>query len=52
MREFLAEYARESTWGRTGYLARKGLVAAPEAIRRAGEATARELTAMDEGGLQ
>ena len=28
MHEFLAEYARESTWGRTGYLARKGVVAA------------------------
>lgn len=51
MREFLAEYARESTWGREGYLARKGLVAAPDAIRRAGEATARSLTLMDEGSL-
>ena len=52
MREFLAEYARESTWGREGYLARRGLVAAPEAIRRAGEATARELTAMDVSTLK
>ena len=52
MREFLAEYARESTWGREGYLARKGLVAAPEPIRRAGEATARALTLMDESGLK
>ncbi|WP_353217594.1 substrate-binding domain-containing protein [Sandarakinorhabdus sp.] len=51
MREFLAEYARESTWGRSGYLARKGLVAAPEPIRRAGEAVARDLTAMDEGSV-
>ena len=52
MREFLAEYARESTWGRRGYLARKGLVAAPEPIRRAGEAIAHDLTAMDEGAIQ
>jgi phosphate transport system substrate-binding protein len=51
MREFLAEYARESTWGRSGYLARKGLVAAPEAVRRAGEATARNLTVLDEATL-
>ena len=51
MREFLAEYARESTWGREGYLARKGLVAAPEAVRRAGEAIARDLTLMDEGAI-
>jgi phosphate transport system substrate-binding protein len=46
MREFLAEYARESTWGRGGYLSRKGLVAAPEPLRRAGEAIARDLTLM------
>ncbi len=51
MREFLAEYARESTWGRKGYLARKGLVAAPEAVRRAGEALARDLTPMDEASV-
>lgn len=51
MREFLAEYARESTWGRKGYLARKGLVAAPEAVRREGEAVARDLTHMDEASV-
>lgn len=51
MREFLAEYARESTWGRGGYLSRKGLVAAPEPIRRAGMAVARDLTLMDTGAL-
>lgn len=51
MREFLAEYARESTWGRDGYLARKGLVAAPEAVRRQGESVARSLALMDEGTL-
>lgn len=52
MREFLAEFARESTWGREGYLARKGLVAAAEPIRRAGEKTARDLTLMDEGAIK
>jgi phosphate transport system substrate-binding protein len=52
MREFLAEYARESTWGRQGYLARKGLVAAPEPIRRAGEAVARDLTLLDESTIK
>jgi phosphate transport system substrate-binding protein len=51
MREFLAEYARDSTWGRAGYLARKGLVAAPEPVRRTGEAVARALTVMDEAAL-
>jgi phosphate transport system substrate-binding protein len=51
MREFLAEYARESTWGRRGYLSRKGLVASPEPVRRTGEAVAKGLTVMDEGDL-
>jgi phosphate transport system substrate-binding protein len=52
MREFLAEYARESTWGRSGYLARKGLVAAPESVREQGEVIARQLTLMDEGSVK
>ncbi|MEI6485768.1 MAG: substrate-binding domain-containing protein [Sphingomonadales bacterium] len=52
MREFLAEYARESTWGRSGYLSRKGLVAAPEPVRRAGEAIARNLTLLDESTIK
>jgi phosphate transport system substrate-binding protein len=52
MREFLAEYARDSTWGRSGYLARKGLVAAPEAVRQQGEAVARALTPMDEASVK
>lgn len=52
MREFLAEFARDSTWGRKGYLARKGLVAAPEPVRQQGEAVARNLTAMDEASVK
>jgi phosphate transport system substrate-binding protein len=51
MREFLAEFARDSTWGRGGYLARKGLVAAPESVRQQGEAVARALTPMDEAAV-
>lgn len=48
MREFLAEYAKDSTWGRRGYLARRGLVAAPDAVRARGAEVARTLTPMDE----
>lgn len=51
MREFLAEFARESTWGRKGYLSRKGLVASPEPVRRAGEAVAKSLAVMNEADL-
>ncbi len=33
MKEFLAEYTKETTWGKGGYLARRGLVASPDAVR-------------------
>ena len=33
MREFLAEFSSEKAWGREGYLAEKGLIALPDALR-------------------
>ncbi len=33
LKEFIAEYAKESTWGPQGYLSRRGLIAAPDAER-------------------
>ncbi len=33
MREFLAEYTKETTWGKGGYLAKRGLVSSPDAVR-------------------
>ena len=47
MREFLAEYSKESTWGPRGYLARKGLIASTDAVRAAAAANAAKLTALD-----
>ena len=47
MKEFLAEYTKESTWGKGGYLAKRGLVASPDAIRNANSSTARALTLLD-----
>ncbi len=47
MREFLAEFARDSTWGRRGYLAKRGLVASPDAVRARNAAIARDLTPLD-----
>jgi phosphate transport system substrate-binding protein len=41
MREFLVEMSRESTWGRKGYLARRGLVASPDKVRAANADAAR-----------
>ena len=47
MREFLAEYSKDSTWGRRGYLARRGLVASPDAERTRYAAAAAALTPLD-----
>ncbi len=47
MKEFLAEYAKESTWGKGGYLAQRGLVAAPDAVRSKSAAIATNLTPLD-----
>lgn len=51
MAEFLAEFARDSTWGRRGYLAGRGLVAAPDAVRARNAAIARSLTPLDPATL-
>ncbi len=47
MREFLAEYSKESTWGKGGYLSRLGLIPAPDAIRVKSAAVAAKLTPLD-----
>lgn len=47
MREFLVELSRESTWGRRGYLARRGLVASPDEVRARNAAAAREPRLLD-----
>ncbi len=51
MREFLVELSRESTWGRKGYLARRGLVAAPEAVREANRQAARTPLLLDSASI-
>ena len=47
LREFLAEYSKDTTWGPKGYLAKRGLVAAPDAIRAKNASNATALTALD-----
>ncbi len=44
--EFLAEFSKESTWGRHGYLSRRGLVASPDDLRLKNAAVASALTPM------
>lgn len=47
IREFLAEYSKESTWGPQGYLVSRGLVASPPATRQQMLQTARTLRPMN-----
>jgi len=44
IRQFLAEYTRETTWGPGGYLARRGMIAAPDAVRAKSVQLARALS--------
>lgn len=52
IREFLAEYSKESTWGRQGYLARRGLVASPDPVRAEAARNARALTPLDPASVK
>ena len=47
MKEFLAEYTKETTWGKGGYLARRGLVASPDAVRAKNAQVATASTLLD-----
>ena len=51
MREFLLEYSKDSTWGRRGYLSRRGLVASPDGVRAANAVIAATLTPLDPATL-
>jgi phosphate transport system substrate-binding protein len=52
MAEFLDEFTTEATWGPGGYLARRGLVASPAAVRATNAAAARDLTLLDPAVLK
>jgi phosphate transport system substrate-binding protein len=47
LKEFLAEYSKESTWGKSGYLVRRGLVAAPDDVRQKNARIAAGLTPLN-----
>ena len=47
MKEFLAEYTKESVWGPGGMLSKRGLVAEPTAVRAKYAAVAKNLTPLD-----
>lgn len=52
IKEFLAEYSKESTWGPRGYLARRGLVASPDADRKAAAVAAKTLKPLDPASVK
>ncbi len=47
LKEYLAEFTKESTWGKGGYLSRIGLIPAPDAVRQKSAAAAATLTPLD-----
>ncbi|HEX8063807.1 MAG TPA: substrate-binding domain-containing protein, partial [Allosphingosinicella sp.] len=43
LRQYVAEFTRETTWGRSGYLVRRGMIASPVRVRAHYARIAREL---------
>ncbi len=52
LQAFLGEYAKESTWGPTGYLKGRGLVAATDAVRAENAAVVANMTVMDKASVK
>ena len=52
IKAYVAEFTKETTWGPNGYLVRRGMIAAPDAIRAKSAATARALTPLDTASIK
>ena len=52
IRQFAAEYAKETTFGPRGYLLQYGLIASPDASRKRAAAFATTMTPMNAAGLK
>ncbi|MEQ1548787.1 MAG: substrate-binding domain-containing protein [Chakrabartia sp.] len=52
IRAFVAEFARETTWGARGYLVQRGMIASPDATRARYAKLATTLTPMTAAGLK
>jgi len=52
LKEYLAEFTKESTWGKGGYLSRIGLIPAPDAVRAKSAAAAAALTPLDPASIK
>ena len=52
IRQYVAEFTRESTWGRGGYLVRRGMIASPDRVRTANARAAQALTPVSFAALR
>ncbi|HMJ92598.1 MAG TPA: substrate-binding domain-containing protein [Allosphingosinicella sp.] len=52
IRQYVAEFTRESTWGRGGYLVRRGMIASPDGVRTANARAAQALTPVSFAALR
>ena len=52
IKAYVAEFTKETTWGPNGYLVRRGMIAAPDAIRAKSAATAKALTPLDTASIK
>lgn len=52
IRQYVAEFTRESTWGRNGYLVRRGMIASPDGARAANARAAQGLTPVSFAALR
>jgi phosphate transport system substrate-binding protein len=52
IRQLVAEYARETTWGPRGYLIGRGLIAAPDAVRARAAKIATTMTPLNPAALK
>jgi phosphate transport system substrate-binding protein len=52
IRQYVAEFTRESTWGRGGYLVRRGMIASPDPVRAGNARLAQALTPVSFAALR
>ena len=52
IRQYVAEFTRESAWGRGGYLVRRGMIASPDGARAANARAAQALTPVSFAALR
>ena len=52
IRAYVAEFTKEATWGRTGYLVRRGMIASPDDVRARNAAAAKGMTPLNPASIK